>query len=261
VNRMGLEIGRWAAVASLSLRGTLRGLRLVGLAAFASAPALIELAVVSARPGPAALARTAESLFASLTLPIVALLIVLVVAVGLFRAEIDAETLLYLSDRSVGRPTIVLGKFAGGLAATLLLTVPAALLPLGVAVLAGAPAFPIAVPTALLLASLLGAIAYGAFFLFLGLITRSALLLGLIYGILWEELLSVLPGDAPRLTVVYYLRSILSEVVTSGPLGGFSTSIPLALVVAVPLSFGVVILVLASVVFSMVETAPERESA
>jgi ABC-2 type transport system permease protein len=258
---MGSELSRAAAVAALSFRGSLRGLRALGLGAFAAVPALIELAVVGARPGPGTVAATAEVIFGQLTVPIVDLLILLVLGVSQFRSEIDAETLLYLSDRSVRRPTIVLGKFVGSTLAALALTIPAALLPIGIAVAGGAPAYPANVPLALGVATVLAAVAYGAFFLFLGLITRSALLLGLIYGIIWEELLSVLPGSAPELTVLYYLRSTLSHLVPSGPLGQYATSLPLSVVVVVPIAFAAVVLVFAGALFRYVETAPVRETA
>jgi hypothetical protein len=57
----------------------------------------------------------------------------------------------------------------------------------------------------------LACLAYGAFFQLLGLASRSALLVGLIYGFLWEELLLLLPGQFPKLTVLYYLFTVTSR--------------------------------------------------
>lgn len=255
------EMGRLFTVTWLSFRGSLRGLRLVALGAFALVPSAIVLAIASANPAPSVLSDAAEGLFTLLTLPVVVLLIVLVLSVSQFRSEIDAETLLYLSDRSIARSTIVVGKYLGSLSAAVVLVVPATVLPLGIAVLGGGSAYPIIVPLAMAAATLVAATAYGGFFLFLGLVTRSALLLGLLFGILWEELLTLLPGDAPRLTVTYYLRSFLSWTLSTGPLSGYPTDLPYAVVVIVPLGLGVAFVVLGGVVFRFLETAPERESA
>jgi ABC-2 type transport system permease protein len=255
------EAGRLLAVAWLSFRGSLRGLRLLGLGAFAALPSLIVGAGATTHPSGAALGDAAQSLFALLTLPIVVMVIVLVLSVAQFRIEIDTETLVYLSDRSVGRPTLVLGKYLGSLGAGLLLVVPATLVPLGVAAIGAGSSFGSGVPGALVAAVVLAAAAYGAFFLVLGLTTRSALLVGLLFGFLWEELLPVLPGDAPRLTIIFYLRSYLSGSLTTGPLAGYANAATWTTAVLTLAGLVIVLLVLGSLVFRYVETAPERESA
>ena len=258
---MASELGRLTAVTWLAFRGSLQGFRLAGLAALAVAPALIVLALVSAHPAASTLADSAEDLYSLLTLPIVTMLIVLVLSVGQFRNEIDSETLLYLSDRSVARPTIVVGKYLGALGASLVLVVPATLLPLAVATLGGGTPYAANVPVVLTLAIVLAAMAYAGFFLFLGLVTRSALLVGLLFGFVWEEILRLLPGEVPRLTVVYYLHAFLSWALTTGPLSGFPTVVPLALVVATPILVAVAFVATAAMIFRYLETAPERETA
>ncbi len=92
--------GEWirlVAVGWLSLRGSLRGAR-ARASPFALVPSLIVLWVASTHPAANTLSDSAEALFGLLTLPIVAMVIVLVLCVGQFRNEIDSETLLYLSD-------------------------------------------------------------------------------------------------------------------------------------------------------------------
>jgi ABC-2 type transport system permease protein len=257
---MSGELTRLSAVTWLSLRGSLRGARLLGLAGFALVPALIVAGVASTHPAAVTLSNSAESLFAVLTLPIVVMVIVLVLSVAQFRNEIDNETLLYLSDRSITRPMIVIGKYLGSLAAALLLVVPAALVPLGIAVLSGGAMYPIQVPTTLTVAAILAAVAYSGFFLFLGLVSRAALLIGLLYGFLWEELLPLLPGSAPRLTLVFYLRNFLSAQLPNGPLSGYPTPYTPTAAVLVPIGVAVGFVVLGCVVFRYLETAPERES-
>jgi ABC-2 type transport system permease protein len=255
--------GAWTrvgAVTWLSLRGSLRGARVIGLVGFALVPSLIVVAVASTYPPATVLSNVAEGLFVILTVPIVTMVIVLVLSVAQFRNEIDNETLLYLSDRSITRPMIVVGKYLGSLAAALVLVVPAALIPLSLAVLGGGTLYPIDVPVTLAAAAVLAAMAYGGFFLFLGLVSRSALLIGLLYGFLWEELLPLLPGYAPRLTLVFYLRNFLSAELPNGAVGGYPTPLTPTGAVLVPVGLALVFLALGSFVFRYLETAPERES-
>jgi ABC-2 type transport system permease protein len=255
------ELTRLSAVTWLSLRGSLRGARLIGLIAFALVPGLIVIAAASAHASDLTLTNASEDLFAVLTLPIVTMVIVLVLSVAQFRNEIDSETLLYLSDRSITRPTIVVGKYLGALVAALGLVIPATLFPLGVAALSGGVLFSDAVPITLVATVALAAVAYSSFFLLLGLVSRSALLIGLLFGFLWEELVDILPGSAPRLTLVFYLRNFLSSVLTTGPLSAFPA--PLTAGESVLVLFGVAIffVILAGIAFRYLETAPERESA
>jgi len=255
------QLDRLGTVAWMAFRGSVQGLRAIGLAAFALMPTLIVLGIASAHPSANTLASSAPVLFELLTLPIVAMVIILVLSVAQFRNEIDAETLVYLSARSVGRPTLVVGKYLGAAAAALLFVLPASLLPLAVATLAGGSAYDASVPAAVGVAAVLATVAYGGFFVFLGLATRSALLIGLLFGFLWEELLPLLPGDVPRLTVIFYLRSYLSGIVTSGPLSGYGGAVSVALSVTVLVGIGVVFVAVGSAVLRYLETAPEKESA
>jgi ABC-2 type transport system permease protein len=254
------ELTRLGAVTWLSLRGSLRGARLIGLVGFALIPSLIVAAVASTHPAATALANSAEGLFAVLTLPIVTMVIVLVLAVAQFRNEIDNETLLYLSDRSVTRPTIVVGKYLGSLAAALLLVVPATLVPLSIAALGGATPYSVDVPETLAAAVVLAVAAYSGFFLFLGLVSRAALLIGLLYGFLWEELVPLLPGSAPRLTLIFYLRNFLSTELPNGPLSGFPAPLTPAGSALVLIAVAIAFLLMGSIAFRYLETAPERES-
>ena len=258
---MSRELARLAAITTFSVRGSLGGFRALGLAAVAAIPSLIAFAVVSAHPVPHALSDAVEGLVSSLTIPIVAMVIVLVIAVGQFRNEIDAETLVYLSDRSVARSTIVAGKYLGAVVVSLLFVLPAALVPLAIAAGGGGTPYPVAVPVAVAGATALAVMVYVGFFLLLGLVSRYALLIGLLFGFVWEELIPFLPGDAPRLTVVYYLRSFLAGVLTNGPLSGYSRGVSVIAAVATLLVVTLVLVAAAAVFFRTIETAPERESA
>jgi hypothetical protein len=129
-----------------------------------------------------------------------------------------------------------------------------------VAILGGGSAYAASVPVAVAAAAVLATLAYGGFFLFLGLATRSALLVGLLFGFLWEELLPLLPGEVPRFTVIFYLRSYLSSAISSGPLSGYDGGFAGSSAFLVLVLFGAVFVLFGCVVFRFLETAPEKES-
>ncbi len=255
------SVSRVLLVAWITFRAALGGLRGLALALLAAIPLLIVAAIALSGAGSTAAMDAAQSLFFTLDIRVVVVLCVLVVSVALFRSEIESDTLTYLTTRSIPRPAIVVGKYVGGIAATLLITVPAGLLPLGTAVLAGASAPAAAIPGTVLAVTLLACLAYGGFFLLLGLVSRSALVLGLVYGFIWEELVLMLPGQFPKLTVLYYLLSIGSRQVSAGPLAGFPTVVSPAVAFLVPIGVAVVWVVLTAVIVRFVETAPQRVSA
>jgi ABC-2 type transport system permease protein len=255
------EVSRALAVASVSFRGALRGLRTVGLVLFALVPSLIVLALAATHTSADTVENAAEALLGVLTLPIIVMIVVLVLAVAQFRNEIDSETLVYLTDRSVRRSSLVLGKFVGAWAASLVLVVPAALLPLGIAAADGATLPSGVVPATILASTVLATGVYVGFFLFLGLVSRSALVIGLIFGFIWEELLLLLPGSVPLLTVSYYTRAFLSGEISSGPLSTFATGVSVP--VAVGVLLGLALFFLAGTMWALgsLETAPEKISA
>jgi ABC-2 type transport system permease protein len=203
----------------------------------------------------------AQSLFLLLTIRVVIVLVVLVIAVAQFRTEIEQDTLTYLSTRSVARPDIVLGKYLGTLAASLVFLVPAGIVPLLIAGLGGSPSPPTEVTGAILIITLLATLAYAGVDLFLGLVSRNALVIGLLYGFLWEELALLLPGDFPRLTLTYYLESYANGSVPSGPLSGSLTVVPAPLAAMAPVIVAVLFVTLTAYLFRFVESAPQRTSA
>ena len=252
---------RTVTVARVAFVSALSGPRALGLLGIAAIPTLVELGLVAGRASPDALAQSAQSLFLSLTLAIVAIVVTLLVGVAQFRSEIEEDTLSYLWSRSIPREAVALGKYLGALGASVVLLLPLALLPLGIAGAAGAPLPSDGVPLAMIALTLLALVAYVAVFLFFGLVSRSALLLGVLFGFLWEELLPILPGSVPRLTVIYFLRSLGSDLVASGPLAGYPNPATVPGAVAAPLLAALAFLLLTSVALRYAEIAPERTSA
>jgi ABC-2 type transport system permease protein len=255
------EPSRILTIARLAFRSSFRLGRTVGLALLAVCPALIVAAIAGSGGGVANTESAAQTLFEGLTIRIVIGLVVLVVAIGQFRDEIEQDTLTYLTSRSAERPDIVVGKYLGAVGASLCFLLPAAVLPLLVAGLAGAPPPPTAVTEAVLAITLLATLAWSAIFLTLGLLTRNALILGLIYLFLWEELALGLPGDFPKLTVLYYLLNLSNDLVASGPLSGLESGLSTASAVAGPIVVALVFVAFTAIRFRTAETAPGRTSA
>jgi ABC-2 type transport system permease protein len=252
---------RILTVAHLTFRSAFQGLRTVALGLLAAFPAVVVAAIAVLGQSASTTENTAQGLFLSLTLRVVVGLVVLVVAVGAFRTDIEQDTLTYLSTRSVVRPDIVIGKYLGSVGASLVFLVPAGIGPLLVAGLAGAPPPATAVSATILAVVVLASLAWGGFYLFLGLVSRNALILGLIYLFLWEELALLLPGDFPKLTLLYYLLSFSNDAVSTGPLSGSTTSVPLAQTVLPPLVVAVFFVGLTAALLRYVETAPQRTAA
>jgi ABC-2 type transport system permease protein len=104
-----------------------------------------------------------------------------------FGGEVDDGTLVYLLVKPVQRWQIVLSKFVVAVASTVGVMIPAILFPWFVLRSAGLPA---RAPLAFLVAACAGAAVYCALFLALGLLTRRALVAGLVYVIGFESILS-----------------------------------------------------------------------
>jgi len=229
-------VGRIVAIAWATFRGSLSGGRVVALAFLAAVyPAVVGVIAAAQFPN-VDLTAASETLFSNLFLPILLLIVCLVLGVGLFRNEVEEDTLVYLTSRSVPRSSVVLGKYAGFLLSALLILLPSAILgtALGVAYNLNPAVGTTGLLPAVLLMTLFATLAYGAFFLLLGLVTRYALVGGLLYGFIWETFVPLLPGPIKEVTVVYYLRAVGADFVSSGPLSsGGATASPASVAVGV----------------------------
>ena len=212
--------GSVGGVAVATWRGNVAGYRALGLLGVAGRYPLLILVLASGHRTEVDLLSASEQLYSVLFLPVLLLLVCLVLGVAQFRSEIEEDTLVYPMMRSVPRASLVAGKLLGFLGAALVFLLPSTLL--GPAIAVGLNVGPTVslqgVLPALLLTCSLAALAYGAIFLLLGLITRQALVIGLLYGFFWESFVPLLPGPLKELSVVYYLRSIAGRLTVAGPL-------------------------------------------
>jgi ABC-2 type transport system permease protein len=164
---------------------------------------------------------TGETLFSTLVLPVVLLLVCLVLGVSGYRGELEEDTLVYPLNRTVPRSALAAGKYLGVVGAALVALLPSSVIGTVIAAAGGngpTPATP-ALLGAVGLLTVLAVVAYAAIFLLLGLLTRYALVIGLLYGFLWETFIPLLPGPVRELSVIYYLRGVGAGLVPVGSIG------------------------------------------
>jgi ABC-2 type transport system permease protein len=116
----------------------------------------------------------------------------------------DDGTLVYLWLRPMDRWPVAVGAWAASVTVSLPLTI----VPLGIASLLVDGGGEIV--TATVLACAVGVIAYAALFVLLGLLVRNAIVWGLAYVLIWEGIVAGYGNIPARLSVRGYTRSIIT---------------------------------------------------
>jgi len=137
-------------------------------------------------------------------LPVVAL----VVGTGVLGAEIDDGTITHILSKPIPRWRIILPK----LAVSTGVTAVTAAVPLYIV---GVIAEGFRLGLSLVVAATVGALVYSAIFLALSLVTRRPVLLGLVYVIIWEGLLSNIVSGTRVLAVQQYVVSIADRIAST----------------------------------------------
>ncbi|MEV0645404.1 ABC transporter permease subunit [Phytomonospora sp. NPDC050363] len=196
-------------IARLTMRGLLSPRRLMLL----SLIPLVLLAVAGLLRGLAEGLEidTATTILSSLAIGTVLPLIALICGTGAIATEIDDGSVVYLLAKPIGRPTIVLTKYLVALFGTILLAV----VPTAIAafILAGADKGIVLGFTA---SALVGALGYSALFLLLGVVTRHAVVVGLLYVLIWESLVGGAVPGAQALSIQQWSLSIGEKIAADG---------------------------------------------
>jgi ABC-type transport system involved in multi-copper enzyme maturation permease subunit len=124
--------------------------------------------------------------------------------------EIENKTLTYLITRPVPKPAMVLRKYAA-YSALMFAMVVVSLVPSYI-ILNGGRLGELSVIRDLFvdLGVLgLGILAYAAFYTFLGTFLKRAIIVGLIFGFGWENVIQYFPGSTQKFSIVHYLKSLL----------------------------------------------------
>lgn len=125
--------------------------------------------------------------------------------------EVEDRTITYLFTRPIARGSIVVGKYLAYLVCTSLVVLPSVmavyllLTPIGGGSIGAT--FPSLLKDLGLLA--LGLAVYGAVFAFIGARVPRPLVAGLVLVFGWEQVALIVPGYLRRLTVAYYLQSLV----------------------------------------------------
>jgi ABC-2 type transport system permease protein len=133
--------------------------------------------------------------------------------------ETEGRTLPYLTTRPLSKTGIFLGKYAAYV--SLMFLMVTASLFLSFFIMNGHRLRdPVLYLTFLRYAGALGLgiLAYTAFFAFLGTFLKRAILVGLIFGFGWENVIQYFPGSTQKFSLVHYMKSLMPRRASGGPL-------------------------------------------
>lgn len=151
-------------------------------------------------------------------------LVALIIGAGVLGNEIDDGTLVHILAKPVSRADIVLTKLVVGVAATLIMVVPA------VAV-SGALTDGAELSVSLGIGAALSGTAYCVLFAALSLMSRRPVLVGLGYILVWETLLSNFLSGTEVLSIREYGVSVADDLAGTDLLNG-ELSVVVALIMA-----------------------------
>jgi len=161
---------------------------------------------------------------------------------ALIADEVEDRTITYLFTRPIRRGAVLVGKYLAYLVCTILLVLPSVIVVFFLIVPLGGGSIGSSFPT--LLADLgmliVGLVAYGAVFAWVGAWLRRPLVIGLVFAFGWEPAVLLFPGYLKRLTVSYYLQALVPHSMPDAS----AASLLLRIVTEVP-SLGASLLTLA----------------
>ncbi len=134
-------------------------------------------------------------------------LIALLATSGLFATEIDDGSISYLLAKPISRYTIVASKLVVAASCVVVFAVVPVLVA-GLIMLSEDPAFGVGFA----LGALVSGITYCALFAFLSVLNRHAVVIGLIYLLIWEGLLGGLLAGVRWLSVTRWAQAIIEQV-------------------------------------------------
>lgn len=169
--------------------------------------------------------------FGDLGLGVVLPLTALVVGSSVLGLEIDDGTITHLLTKPLPRQEIILAKLAVAWAVTTVATA----VPLAVAALLAGSA---ASAAGLVIGAAVGALAYSALFLALSLVTKRPVAFGLVYLMLWENLLVKFVDGAKVFSVQQHSATLADAVAGDSVMIVSSLSVVTASLMALALTIG-----------------------
>jgi len=140
---------------------------------------------------------------------------------ALIADEVDDKTITYLFVRPISRGAVLTGKYLAYLVTTVFVVLPSVVLLYLLVVPLGSGSLAASFPALLKDLGLLGVglAAYGSLFAFIGAYFKYPLVTGLLFAFGWEQLALLLPGYLRRLTIAYYLQSLVPHSMPQEGLG------------------------------------------
>jgi len=148
-----------------------------------------------------------------LGLAVIVPLVALLATTGVLAPEIDDGSISYLLAKPISRHTIVVSKLVVA-ASCVLVFAAVPMLVAGLVLLLDEPQL----GTGFALGSLAGGLAYCALFALLSVLTRHAVVIGLIYLLIWEGLLGGLLDGVRWLSVTRWAGAIIGQVTNDSTL-------------------------------------------
>lgn len=149
----------------------------------------------------------APDLLSAFGIAILMPLLTLIAGTGSIGPEIDEGSIIYLLAKPLNRYSIVVTKLAVAIAVVIVFGV----VPIAIAgvVLTGEVG---TVTLAFTVGALAAGIAYSAVFLLLAVVTRNAVVIGLIYALIWESLIGGLVPGAQTLSIQQWSLAVVQQV-------------------------------------------------
>ncbi|HEY9371110.1 ABC transporter permease [Streptomyces sp.] len=185
-------------------------------------PALLIVIAAAVRAFTGADDQVAANVLGGFALATMVPLIGVIAGTGAIGPEIDDGSIVYLLSKPVKRPTIILTKLIVAIAVTMAFSA----IPTFIAgmILNGNGQ---QVAVAYTVATLVASIAYSALFLLLGTVSRHAVVIGLVYALIWEALFGSLIAGAKTLSVQQWALALAEKVSGEGLITS-DVSLPLA---------------------------------
>jgi ABC-2 type transport system permease protein len=220
-------------IGQITLRQLFGRRRTILLLLLSAVPVLLAVVFWAARVAdvPGFATGVLDAVGVTLLLPIVAVLF----GTAAFGAEIEDGTVVYLLAKPISRWAVVVAKLIGATGMTAFLTI-ASVFVSGAIVLAPLGEDGASATRAFVAAMAVGSICYVSLFLVLSLFTRRALLIGLVYVLVWEGALSsLLPGIA-NLSIRQYSLGVANafwQMKSNEAHLSPSTALPIAVILVV----------------------------
>jgi ABC-2 type transport system permease protein len=166
-------------------------------------------------------------------------LLSLIAGTGVIGPEIDDGQIMYILTKPISRATVILTKYACAVA----LITAFAVLPIWLAgVIVLGPGSDL--PPAFAAGSFLSGLAYAAVFVALGVASRQAVTIGLIYALVWESLVGNFAPGTQTLSIQQWGLTVVDRLSSSSTILA-TVGLPVSLVLLVLVTAGGIILAVA----------------